>query len=534
MSDAASRLRPAAFSLDPSLEIGQVDRRLFGSFVEHMGRCVYTGIYEPEHPSANAAGFRQDVLELTRELGVSLVRYPGGNFVSSYRWEDGVGPSAERPTRLDLAWRGIEPNDVGVNEFMGWAREAGVEPMMAVNLGTRGVQEAVDLIEYCNHPEGTYLSDLRREHGAKEPHNIKLWCLGNELDGPWQMGQKTPQEYGRLANETAKAMRMVDPTIELVAVGSSNSSMDTFGTWEAQVLEQAYANVDYISLHDYYEETAGDLASFLASSVDMDRFIGAVVATADHVGAKVRSKKKLKLSFDEWNVWYQKRFVGQQNLDWTFARELIEDEFNVADAVVVGSLMITLLRHADRVGVACQAQLVNIIAPIRTDPGGASWRQTIFHPFAITARMAHGQVLRVEPSGPRIHTDAYGDVPALDATATYDAETGEVVILAVNRAQTGALPLEIDLRAIADRHGDLRVVEHVLLADDDVYVTNTREQPDRVVPRAGQDATSDGKRVRVLLPSVSWSAIRLQPAATTPASPTSPTTSTNGGPRATS
>jgi alpha-L-arabinofuranosidase len=522
VTTAEEGLAVATFSLDPSFVIGQVDRRLFGSFVEHMGRCVYTGIYEPEHPSADAAGFRRDVLELTRELGVSLVRYPGGNFVSSYRWEDGVGPRAERPTRLDLAWRGIEPNEVGVNEFMGWARDAGVEPMMAVNLGTRGVQEAVDLIEYCNHPEGTYLSDLRREHGAKEPHDIKLWCLGNELDGPWQMGQKTPYEYGRLAAETGKAMRMVDPTIELVAVGSSNSRIESFGTWEAQVLEQAYDQVDFISLHDYYEESAGDLDSFLASSVDMDRFIGAVVATADHVGAKVRSRKKLKLSFDEWNVWYQARFVGQQNLEWTKARALIEDEFSVADAVVVGSLLITLLRHADRVGVACQAQLVNIIAPIRTDPGGASWRQTIFYPFALTARMARGQVLRVEPSSPRIHTESYRDVPALDATATYDDETGEVVILAVNRAQTGALPLEVDLRPVADRHGDLQVVEHVLLADDDAYATNTREHPDRVVPRAGQGATSDGKRLRVLLPAVSWTAIRLQPSVTSPGDRTRP------------
>jgi alpha-N-arabinofuranosidase len=511
VSTAVEPLALSTFSLDPSFVIGQVDRRLFGSFVEHMGRCVYTGIYEPEHPSADAAGFRRDVLELTRELGVSLVRYPGGNFVSSYRWEDGVGPRAERPKRLDLAWRGIEPNEVGVNEFMGWARDAGVEPMMAVNLGTRGVQEAVDLIEYCNHPEGTYLSDLRREHGAKEPHDIKLWCLGNELDGPWQMGQKTPYEYGRLAAETAKAMRMVDPTIELVAVGSSNSRIETFGTWEAQVLEQAYQHIDYISLHDYYEESAGDLPSFLASSVDMDRFIGAVVATADHVGAKLCSTKKLRLSFDEWNVWYQSRFVGQQNLDWTFARELIEDDFSVADAVVVGSLLITLLRHADRVGIACQAQLVNIIAPIRTEPGGPSWRQPTFYPFAITARMARGQVLRVEPSGPRIQTESYSDVPALDATATYDAKTGEVVILAVNRAQTGALPLEVDLRAIADRHGDLRVVEHTLIADDDVYATNTREHPDRVVPRPGQDAAIDDKRLSIVLPPVSWTAIRLRP-----------------------
>ena len=501
----------AVLTLDPAFVVGAVDERLFGSFVEHMGRCVYTGIFEPGHPSADDAGFRRDVLDLTRELGVSVVRYPGGNFVSSYRWEDGVGPQEERPTRLDLAWRAVEPNQVGVNEFMTWARDAGVEPMMAVNLGTRGVQEAVDLIEYCNHAEGSYFSDLRRRHGFEKPHDIKLWCLGNELDGPWQMGRKTATEYGRLAAETAKAMRMVDRDIELVAVGSSNFRMPSFGAWEAEVLEHTYEHVDYISLHDYYEETDGDLASFLASSTDMDAFIDAVVATADHVGAKVGSRKKLRLSFDEWNVWYQSRFVGQRNLEWTLAPDLIEDEFNVADAVVVGSFLITLLRHADRVGVACQAQLVNIIAPIRTEPGGPAWRQTIFHPFAETARLARGAVLRIEPVGPSCDTAKYGQVSALDATATYDEESGETVLFAVNRQLEGTLPVEVDLRALVDRHGDLVVAEHLVVADADTRATNTRDQPDRVTPRRGSGAEVRDRRLCVELPPLSWQAIRLQP-----------------------
>lgn len=502
---------PASFALDPATVVAPVERRLFGSFVEHMGRCVYTGIYEPEHSSADQFGFRSDVLELTRELGVSVVRYPGGNFVSSYRWEDGVGPRENRPTRLDLAWRGIEPNHVGLNEFMGWAGEAGVEPMMAVNLGTRGVQDAVDLIEYTNHREGTHFSDLRRSHGAKEPHDVRLWCLGNELDGPWQMGQKTPHEYGRLAAETAKAMRMVDPRIELVAVGSSNSHMPTFGTWEREVLEQTYEQVDYISLHDYYEQTGDDLGSFLASSVDMDAFIGAVVATADSVGAQLRSPKKLKLSFDEWNVWYQARFVGQQNLDWTFARDLIEDEFSVADAVVVGGFLITLLRHADRVGVACQAQLVNVIAPIRTRAEGPAWRQTIFHPFALTSRLARGVVLRVEVTSPDVDTAKFGPVAALDATATYDEATGEVVVLAVNRSTDQGLPIDVDLRAVVARHGPLRIAEHLQIADDDSGATNTEGAPDRVVPCAGSGSTVQDGRLQALLPAVSWSVLRLQP-----------------------
>jgi alpha-L-arabinofuranosidase len=503
-----STRRAATLALDPSFAIAPVDRRLFGSFVEHMGRCVYTGIYEPDHPTATTDGFRRDVLDLARQMGVTVVRYPGGNFVSSYRWEDGVGPVQDRPVRLDLAWRGIEPNAMGLNEFMQWADLAGVEPMMAVNLGTRGVQEALDLLEYCNHPEGTYWSDLRRSHGVKEPHGIRLWCLGNELDGPWQMGQKTATEYGRVAAETAKAMRMVDPDIELVAVGSSNSGMPQFGAWEAEVLRHTYEHVDYISLHDYYEEVEGDRASFLASSADMDRFIGSVVATADHVGATLRSRKQLKLSFDEWNVWYQKRFVGQRQLDWEFARPLIEDDYSALDAVVVGSLLVTLLKHADRVGVACQAQLVNVIAPIRTEPGGPAWRQSTFHPFALTSELARGTVLRVEPRGPVVETTRYGEVPALDASATYDAESGSCTLFAVNRDPSHPLELEADLRGITGLHGALRIERHLVMAAGDGCV-NTAAQPDRVRPVAGQGADLVDGRLTVPLPAASWSVLHL-------------------------
>ncbi len=263
----------AQLTLDPAFRVGAVDRRLFGSFAEHMGRCIYTGLFEPDHPTATAAGFRGDVLDLVRELGATLVRYPGGNFVSNYRWEDGVGPVEDRPRRLDLAWRSLESNAFGVDEFAAWCEAAGVEPMMAVNLGTRGVQEAVDLLEYCNHPEGTALSDLRRANGTKEPHDIRVWCLGNEMDGPWQIGHKTAAEYGRLAAETARAMRRLDPRVELVACGSSNTRMPTFASWEATVLEECYDAVDHVSLHNYYDPTVADLPDFLASGVDLDRAI---------------------------------------------------------------------------------------------------------------------------------------------------------------------------------------------------------------------------------------------------------------------
>ncbi|WP_432118230.1 alpha-N-arabinofuranosidase [Streptomyces sp. bgisy032] len=495
----------ARLTLDPGFRIGAVDRRLFGSFVEHMGRCVYSGIYEPGHPDADEHGFRTDVLDLTRELGVTTVRYPGGNFVSNYRWEDGVGPVQDRPARLDLAWRSVETNAFGLNEFMTWARKAGVEPMMAVNLGTRGVAEALQLLEYTNHPGGTALSDLRRDHGAADPHGVRMWCLGNEMDGPWQMGHKTAEEYGRLAAETARAMKRFDPDLELVACGSSNAYIDTFASWEAKVLEHTYEFADYISLHAYYEPVGDDLDSFLASGAEMDRMIDSIVATADHVAAKRRTGKKIKLSFDEWNVWYQSRFPGETALDWREAPRLIEDVYDVTDAVVVGSLLITLLRHADRVGAACQAQLANIIAPIMTEPGGTAWRQTIFHPFALTARHARGTVLRVEPQSPVIDTARYGEVPALWATATHDEENGEIALFAVNRCRDQALPLTVDLRPFPGS----RVVEHLVLTDPDTTAANTAEQPDRVRPRPVEGTKTDGEQLAVELPPVSWTMIRL-------------------------
>ena len=498
----------ALATLDPAFRIAPVDRRLFGSFVEHMGRCVYGGIYEPGHAESDPDGNRLDVLELTRELGISVIRYPGGNFVSGYRWEDGVGPVSERPRRLDQAWRSIETNEFGLNEFMAWTKLARVEPMMAVNLGTRGIQEACDLLEYANHPGGTHFSDLRRKHGVEQPHDIRLWCLGNEMDGPWQTGHKTAEEYGRLAAETAKAMRQVDPRIELVACGSSNAQMPTFGSWESTVLEHTFDYVDYISLHAYYEQHGQDRASFLGASAGMDRFIDGVVATADHVSAKKKSRKKLNLSFDEWNLWQESRFAGHTNLDWEQAPRLIEDTYTVQDAVVFGSLLMSLLRHADRVAIACLAQLVNVIGPIRSEPDRPAWAQTIFHPFALTARHAAGDVLRVETATDVYDTAEHGDVPLVDVVATHDRESGQVTVFAMNRHTEDPARLEIDLRAF----GDLGVAEHLHLGgEQDLDAVNSIETPTAIAPRSVDGASTEGRRLTASLPPVSWNMIRLVP-----------------------
>ncbi|MBV2363018.1 arabinosylfuranosidase ArfA [Streptomonospora nanhaiensis] len=497
----------ASMTLDPAFRVAPVHRRTFGSFVEHMGRCVYTGIYEPGHPAADADGFRTDVAALVRELGVTTVRYPGGNFVSGYRWEDGVGPKAERPVRRDLAWHSTETNQFGLDEFITWTRTLGIEPMMAVNLGTRGLQEALDLLEYANHPGGTALSDRRAANGHPQPHAVRMWCLGNEMDGPWQIGHKTAREYGRLAAEVARAMRMSDPGLELVACGSSGSSMPTFGAWEAEVLEETYDLVDYISLHAYYEEHDGDLASFLASATDMDHFIESVVATADAVRARLGATKRVNLSFDEWNVWYLSRHqAAEPRTDWPVAPRVIEDRYHLADAVVVGGLLISLLRHSDRVTAASLAQLVNVIAPIMTEPGGPAWRQTTFHPFALTAATAAGTVLRVEPESPVRETARYGAVPVVDAVATHDPEHGRAAVFVVNRAVDEPVTLHVDLRGLAAE----RVVSCRTLHDDDVYAANTAEHPDRVTPAENKDTALDGGRLSVVLPPVSWTVLTLE------------------------
>jgi len=519
----AEDLAGAVAALDPREVVAPVPRRLFGSFVEHMGRCVYTGIYEPGHPTAGPDGFRGDVLDLVSELGVTLVRYPGGNFVSGYRWEDGVGPVEERPTRLNLAWRTTEPNTFGLGEFMSWARRAGVEPMLAVNLGTRGIAEALDLVEYCNHPGGTTLSDLRAAHGDPEPYGVRMWCLGNEMDGPWQLGHRTPQEYARLATETARALRQVDAGLELVACGSSGRAMPTFGQWEEAVLEASYDLVDQISAHAYYEIDGDDLASFLASSVDIDAFVSDVVAVADRVGDKLGSDKRIMISFDEWNVWYLKRHMGSPAVEgWPVVARVSEDDFTVADAVVVGSLLVTLLRRSDRVAAACLAQLVNAIGAIRTEPGGPAWRQSIFHPFAQAAGLARGEVLRVDVRAPLVATSRYGDVPAVDLVATWnggsagssgsDGDAG-LRVFAVNRSVDAALPLQVDV----DRFGPLRLHAATVLADADPFAVNTREQPDRVRPVPLEGAVLDGGTLRATLPPVSWTVLDLRPVPVDPA-----------------
>ena len=494
--------------VDPDRPVGEIDRRVFGSFVEHLGRAVYDGLYEPGHPLADASGFRADVVELVRGLGISTVRYPGGNFVSGFRWEDSVGPRDQRPRRLDLAWHSSESNQVGLHEFSDWLGLVDAELMLAVNLGTRGTLEALDLLEYANVPGGSALSEQRADFGRREPFGVRMWCLGNEMDGPWQLGHRSADDYGKIAARTASAMRQLDPSVELVVCGSSSASMPTFGEWERVVLGHTHALVDAISCHAYYC-LKGDLGSFLASAVDMDRFIETVVAIADAVGAEQGSSKRLQISFDEWNVWDVERYVAEDKRtavdDWPTAPRILEDVYSVADAVVFGNLMISLLKHADRVTSACLAQLVNVIAPIMTEPGGPAWTQTTYIPFATTSRLARGQALAVSVEGGTYETAAYGEVPVVDAVATHDPQTGAVALFLVNRATDAATTVEVDVQ----RTGVSRITETVAVWDEDLTAANTLADPERVQARTNDTARLHDGRLHVELPPVSWTALSL-------------------------
>ncbi len=412
--------------------------------------------------------------------------------------------------RRDWTWPGIRSsNQFGLHEFDDWAKKVDTEVMMAVNLGTRGLQEACDLIEYTNHRGGTYWSDKRIANGATDPFNYKLWCLGNEMDGPWQVGHKTAAEYGRLANETGKAMRLIDSEIELVACGSSNSLMPTFGSWESTVLEMAYEAVDYVSLHAYYEEKGDDPLDFLASAVNMDSFIDSVIATADAVRARGRHKKRINLSFDEWTVWYISKFDGDgpkpNATPWAPHPPLIEDEYNITDAIVVGTFLNSLLRHGDRVTVACQAQLVNVIGLLRSDEGGEAWKQTIAYPFEQMRRHAQGQILQLVATGDVYDSQNYTDVPVVDATATYDEENGRAALFVANRSLTEHSKLDADLRGIAASAVRSTTTLHAG-PDQNRYTTNGAKH-DAVTPQPFGDYQFDTGRLEATLPPLSWTVL---------------------------
>jgi len=484
--------------------IGEVDKRIYSGFIEHLGRAVYSGIFQPGHASADEDGFRRDVLELIRMLDMPLTRYPGGNFVSAYRWEDGIGPVEKRPARLDYAWKAIEPNTFGLDEFMKWCRKAKTEPIMAVNLGTRGASEAMDLAEYCNFKGGTYWSDLRKQNGAEAPYNIRYWCLGNEMDGPWQAGHTTARAYGALAREAGKLIRGISPEAEFIVCGSSSAEIKTFPEWDREVLEETYEIADFIALHRYFANDRGT-AEFLTAPEKMASQIETIVCTCDYVKALKRSAKTIDLSFDEWNIWFRSKGKDKNSSsEWTVGRDILEDIYTMEDALVCGGLLCTLQNHCDRVKIACLAQTVNVIAPIMTSREGGAWKQTIFYPFLYASRYGRGVALKMN-----IESGSYEcggrNYPYLVGSAILNEDRGELTVFAVNRNLEAPLPLKVTLENLNAE----KILEFVSLHHADLLAEN-REHEEKVRPEIRTDAVAENGTVSAMLPAASWNMIRVK------------------------
>jgi len=487
------------------------DRRLFGAFLEHLGRAIYTGVYEPGSPLADANGYRTDVITEIKGLGVPVMRYPGGNFVSGYNWLDGVGPKKQRPTVLERAWNSLETNQFGTNEYIEWCKLVGTEPLLAFNLGTGTTETAVAYVEYCNVDKGTKWSDLRRSHGYEAPHNVRYWCLGNEMDGPWQMGHMSAREYGQKARDAARQIRVIDRTLQLIACGSSNTNMPTYLVWDREVLEECYDQVDGISLHNYYgntpQLTGNSSARFLAMNLDMERQIQEIAAVADYVQGLRKSPKRLWLSFDEWNVWYRARGGDFADGKRAFAPRLLEEVYNLEDALLVGGFLNTLLRQSGRVRVACLAQILNVIAPLVTNETSVL-RQSTYYPYAWALEHARGTVLDLSVESETYPISANGlrpdvarddQIPYIDVVATHDASAGRACVLMLNRDLESPRDLVLDWRDLTPT----RVLACQTLTGPDLKAFNTFQDPNRVVPQP-LDPPAAAARMTVKLPARSY------------------------------
>ena len=493
--------------VDTRRTIAPIDPNLFGSFLEHLGRAIYEGIYDPGSKLSGSNGFRKDVMDEVRALGVPIIRYPGGNFVSGYNWLDGVGPKTDRPRVLDKAWNSIDTNQFGTDEFMMWCKDVGTQPLMGLNLGTGTPEQAAALVEYCNVEKSTRWSELRRKNGIAEPYRVQHWCLGNEMDGPWQIGHMTATQYGSKAADAARQMRYVDPTLKLVACGSSGPLMPSYLEWDREVLEQCYDYVDALSLHRYIgntkEEAGNDSTKYLAMNLTMDRQIAETVAVCDMVRGRRRSPKKLWLSFDEWNVWYRARTGDAVNGHEHEAPHLLEEIYNLEDALLVGGMINTLLRNADRVKLACLAQLVNVIAPIMTNSAGL-FRQTIYYPYSWGLQMAKGDVLDLHIESPAYEVPEIGMVPYLDVVGTYSKETGKVALFLLNRDLSAAHEVDVVWEDAAPN----RVLTSCVLTGSDLKAFNSFDAPRHVVPTDFAKPVTSGVHSRFELPPRSYTALQ--------------------------
>lgn len=485
--------------LDTNRTIAPISPLLFGGFAEHMGRCVYEGIYDPQSPLADERGFRKDVLEALRDQAYTVIRYPGGNFLSGYNWLDGVGPKDQRPRRRELAWQSTETNQFGTNEFMQFCSAINAAPMLGVNMGTGSIESASALVEYCNAPAGSCWSDLRVSHGFRDPHNVPYWCVGNEMDGPWQIGHLQADEYGKKALEAAKVMKWQDPTIKTILCGSSNDQINTYPEWDRTALEIAWEHVDYHSMHYYAGNRAGDTPSYLASAILLENFVNTLEGTLRYVKAKRRSKHDVFLSWDEWQVWYKDDPV---NGNWSEAPHLAEEIYNLEDALVVAQWLNVFLRKSQVIKIACVAQIVNTISWMQTRPDGLL-KQPSYYVFKLVSNLARGQVLDVAAKASILETDQYGGVPALDVSASYDEETQEGAVFLVNRSITERVLTEL-------RWQDGKTVQvgsAWQLAGSDPKETNSWEEPNRLTAKPVSAPVVEDGCASISLPPLSFTVL---------------------------
>lgn len=489
----------AQIFVDSNRTIAPISPLLFGGFVEHMGRCVYEGIYDPTSSNSDAQGLRKDVLEALRDQTYTVIRYPGGNFLSGYNWLDGVGPKDQRPRRRDLAWQSIETNQFGTNEFMGFCKAINAAPMLGVNMGTGDIQSASDLVEYCNAPVGTYWSDLRASHGFKYPHNVRYWCVGNEMDGPWQIGRLDAAAYGKKALEAAKMMKWQDPNIKTILCGSSSDRMSTYPDWDRTTLEIAWDQVDYLSMHYYAGNPDNDTASYLASAVAFERFVDTLEGTLRYVKARQRSSHDIHLSWDEWQVWY-KGDPLQGN--WTEAPHLAEETYNLEDALVVAQWLNVFLRKSQVLKIACVAQIVNVISWLHTRKDGLL-KQPSYYAFKLVSNFARGEALDVLVKAPLLETRQYDAVPALDVSASYDAETQQGALFIVNRSQTDSITSEI----VWQNQEKVQIDQVQQLAGSDPKEGNTWEVPAQLIAKAVFAPVVNAGRTTLTLPPLSFTVL---------------------------
>jgi len=489
----------ARVTLDNERTIGTISPLLFGGFAEHMGRCVYGGIYDPVSSHADEHGFRRDVQAALREMRLSILRYPGGNMLSGYNWRDGVGPKDQRPRRRELAWQSIETNQFGTNEFIDFCRATNIQPMLGVNLGTGTIADAAALVEYCNAPSGTRYADMRAAHGYAEPHGVQYWCVGNEMDGPWQIGHLEADEYARKAREAAKVMRWNDPNLKLILCGSSNTDMPTYPEWDRVVLETCWEHVDYLSLHYYAINYENDTASYLAMAAQFESHLDTLAGLLRYVKAKLRSKHNVFLSWDEWNVWYKDR-SGRGG--WQEAPPLSEEVYNLEDALVVAQWLNVFLRRCDVLKIACLAQVVNTIAPL-TVRGEQLLRHPTYYPFMLVSNHAAGLALEPIVAAPQYDTKLFGAMSLLDVSASYDEANNRGAVFLVNRSQQETVTTDVVWQGAAPS----RVSAVYQLSGTDPKAINTFEQPNAIVPRRLEGGPLRDGRINLRLPPLSFTVV---------------------------